>query len=249
MEPHQEANHNEDAGMLKGEHKEKHVSVGEFIKSAVYGGLDGIITIFSIVLSGVGSNSGVGVIVGLGISSLIADGLSMAVADFLATKSDDEYMKQEKIREREEIENDLEAEKREMVKIYTDMGEDITDAKEIVEILAGNKEGFLDVMMIEELGLSSDDENPFINSIVTFVSFCLFGFMPMLPYVIAKGGNLGESINYVYIAGALAAFFSFILGFSKSLIVLSKWYWSGLEAVLLAAISAGAAFGVGIGFG
>lgn len=75
--------------MIKGEHKEKHVSVGEFIKSAVYGGLDGIITIFSIVLSGVGSNSGVGVIVGLSISSLIADGLSMAVADFLATKSDE----------------------------------------------------------------------------------------------------------------------------------------------------------------
>jgi hypothetical protein len=31
----------------------------------------------------------------LGISSLIADGLSMAVADYLATKSDDEYMKAE----------------------------------------------------------------------------------------------------------------------------------------------------------
>lgn len=38
-------------------------------------------------------------------------------------------MKQEKIREREEIETDLEAEKREMVKIYTEMGEDPKDAK------------------------------------------------------------------------------------------------------------------------
>lgn len=115
-----------------------------------------------------------------------------------------------------------------MVKIYTEMGEDPKDAKEIVEILATNKEGFLDVMMIEELGLNSDDENPLINSVVTFVSFCLFGFMPTLPYVIAKGANLEYKLMYAYIAGGLSAFFSFVLGFSKSLIVLSKWYWSGL---------------------
>jgi VIT1/CCC1 family predicted Fe2+/Mn2+ transporter len=54
----------------------------------VYGGLDGIITTFSIALSAFGSSAGVDTTIGLGISSLIADGLSMAVADFLATKSD-----------------------------------------------------------------------------------------------------------------------------------------------------------------
>jgi hypothetical protein len=42
-------------------------------------------------LSGFGSVAGVDVIVGLGVSSLIADGFSMGVADFLATKSDEEY--------------------------------------------------------------------------------------------------------------------------------------------------------------
>lgn len=34
-------------------------------------------------------------IVALGLASLIADGISMAVADYLATKSDDQYMKSE----------------------------------------------------------------------------------------------------------------------------------------------------------
>lgn len=115
-----------------------------------------MITTFSIALSGYGSLAGVGVIVGLGISSLIADGLSMAVADYLATKSDEEYMESEKRRELEEIETDVEAEKLEMQHIYTEMGISEPDAKEIVDILATNKEGFLDVMMVEELGLSSD---------------------------------------------------------------------------------------------
>lgn len=92
-------------------HKEKHVAIGEFIKSAVYGGLDGIITTFSIALSAFGGSAGVDATVGLGISSLIADGLSMGIADYLATKSDEEFMLSEKARELEEIENDLEAEK------------------------------------------------------------------------------------------------------------------------------------------
>jgi len=79
-------------------HKEKHISVGEFIKSAVYGGVDGIITTFNIALSSYGVNAGVGVVIGLGVSSLIADGLAMGIADYLATKSDEEYMKFEMAR-------------------------------------------------------------------------------------------------------------------------------------------------------
>lgn len=82
-------------------HKEKHITIGEFIKSAVYGGMDGMITTFSIALSGYGSVAGVNVIVGLGVSSLIADGLSMAVADFIASKSDEEFMESERRRELE----------------------------------------------------------------------------------------------------------------------------------------------------
>ncbi len=54
----------------------------------MYGGLDGLITTLSIALSGIGASTGSAVIVALGIASLIADGLSMAVADYLATKSD-----------------------------------------------------------------------------------------------------------------------------------------------------------------
>lgn len=36
------------------EQEEKHIKAGEFVKSAVYGGLDGLITTLSIALSGLG---------------------------------------------------------------------------------------------------------------------------------------------------------------------------------------------------
>ena len=45
-------------------------------------------------------------------ASLMGDAISMAMADYLATKSDGEYMKAEEARERAEIEADFEGEKR-----------------------------------------------------------------------------------------------------------------------------------------
>jgi VIT1/CCC1 family predicted Fe2+/Mn2+ transporter len=55
----------------------------------VYGGLDGLVTTLIIVLSGVGNKSTPDTVLALGVASMIGDGLGMAVADYLGTKSDD----------------------------------------------------------------------------------------------------------------------------------------------------------------
>ena len=70
------------------------------------------------------------------------------------------------------------------------MGLEDSVAEEIVEILSSNKEGFLKVMMIEELQLIADEENPLRNSIVTFFSFVIFGLMPMIPIIIAQVNDI-----------------------------------------------------------
>ena len=53
---------------------------------------------------------------------MFGNALGMGAADYLGTKADDEYMTMEEERERQEIENDFEAEKAEMIHIYTEMG-------------------------------------------------------------------------------------------------------------------------------
>jgi VIT1/CCC1 family predicted Fe2+/Mn2+ transporter len=108
------------------------------------------------------------------------------------------------------------------------MGESSEDAHEIVNILATNKEGFLAIMMVEELGLTGTKQSPYMNSLVTFFAFTIFGLMPLLPFIVAKGQKLEWKDIYVLVSAILTVFFLFILGFSKSLIVQSKWYWSGL---------------------
>ena len=87
-----------------------------------------------------GAQLSAGIVLILGFANLIADGLSMAVGDYLSTKSELEFEKTERERERWEIENYPEGEKQEMVKLYVEKGVSQEDAQTVVEIFAKNKE-------------------------------------------------------------------------------------------------------------
>ena len=55
-------------------HLEDHSKAGDHVKSIVFGGLDGIITTFSVVAGASGGSLSVGVILILGFSNLFSDG-------------------------------------------------------------------------------------------------------------------------------------------------------------------------------
>lgn len=106
--------------------------------------------------------------------------------------------------------------------------------------------------MIEELQLISDEENPFRNSLVTFFSFCFFGFFPMIPTIVAKvneGEAVVEGTKYIWITCLVAIFVLFVLGLSKSFVTGAKWYLSTIETIIIGALSAGASYGIGAAFG
>lgn len=129
------------------------------------------------------------------------------------------------------------------------MGIGHPEAVEIVDILSQNKEGFLKVMMIEELQLIPDEENPFRNSLVTFFSFCIFGLMPLIPFLVAKTNNIEIDTRFTIAVLVIGIVFLFLLGFGKSFVTSAKWYISALETILIGAISAGASYGIGTLFG
>lgn len=129
------------------------------------------------------------------------------------------------------------------------MGIGNAEAIEIVDILSQNKEGFLKVMMIEELQLIPDEENPFRNSLVTFFSFCIFGLMPLIPFLVAKTNNIELDSRFTIAVLIIGVVFLFLLGFGKSFVTSAKWYVSAFETILIGAISAGASYGIGTLFG
>ena len=219
-------------------------STGQYIKSAVYGGLDGIVTTFAVVAGVAGAQLRPGIVLILGLANLIADGLSMAIGDYLSTKSEQEYHRQERQREQWEVEHYPEGEKREMVELYVAKGMSEEDARTVVEIFARHPKTWVDVMMIEELGIFGTEESPLKNAVVTFLSFALFGFVPILAYVLVLLVP-GLKFNTFAVASGATAVTLFVLGALKVKITGRNWLLSGLEVLLVGGVAAGAAYAIG----
>ncbi len=224
--------------------QENHSAQGQYIKSAVYGGLDGIITTFAVVAGVAGAELAAGVVLILGFANLIADGLSMAIGDFLSTKSENEYHKAERERESWEIENYPEGEKKELVELYTDKGMTKKDAETIVSLISKNKSTWVDIMMVEELGIIESTESPLKNAVVTFISFAVFGLIPILAYVLAYPIAFFRE-NTFAVAIALTLLTLFTLGAVKVKVTGKNFFKSGLETVSVGGLAAFAAYLVG----
>jgi VIT1/CCC1 family predicted Fe2+/Mn2+ transporter len=218
---------------------------GHYVKSAVYGGLDGIITTFAVVAGVAGASLSTGVVLILGFANLIADGLSMAIGDYLSTKSEREYHEAERRRELWEIENYPEGEKREMVELYTNKGMPAEDAKQVVELISKNQETWVDIMMIEELGIMASDESPVKHALVTFFSFALFGVVPLLAYVAVELMPFLR-VNTFAVASFSTGVTLFVLGALKVQVTGRNWVRSGAEMFVVGGIAATAAYWIGV---
>lgn len=229
--------------------EEKHkTSGGKYIKSIIYGGLDGIITTFAVVAGVAGASLSSGVVLILGFANLIADGLSMGIGDYLSSKAEIEYEEFERRREIWEMEHYPEGEKLEMIELYIKKGIKEEDSKKIVDILSKYEEAWIDIMMAEELGiLQQEDESPIKNGIVTFLSFIFFGFIPISAFVFANNIQFVQN-NTFAVASILTGVTLFILGALKVRITDRNWFLSGLEMLIVGGIAAASAYGIGVLF-
>jgi len=223
---------------------EEHKHSGKYIKSAIYGGLDGTVTTFAVVAGVAGASLNAGIVLIMGFANLVADGLSMAIGDYLSTKSEREYQAAEKERELWEFRNYPEGEKKELLEIYIAKGIPEKEAKVIVDTLAKNENAWIDVMMVEELGIVENNESPLKNAFVTFVSFAIFGFIPIAAYVAAKLFGLFGHETFL-IACILTGLTMFVLGALKVRVTGKNWVYSGFEMLIIGGITAAAAYGVG----
>ena len=231
-----------EGGSAPEEHSTGH---GQYLKSFVYGGLDGIVTTFAVVAGVAGADLSTGLVLILGVANLIADGISMAFGDYLSTKAENEYMAAERVRETWETRNYPEGEKREMVELYMQKGIPEADAKSAVDILSKHEKPWVDIMMVEELGLVEDNSSPVKNALVTFGSFTLFGAIPVIIYAVARYVSFFANHTFL-LACIITGVTLFILGTLKIYFTRQPWYRAGTEMLILGGFAAAAAYGVGV---
>lgn len=229
-------------------HKEKHATIGEYLKSIVFGGLDGIITTFAIVSAATGSQMTYWELLIVGFANLIGDAFSMGLGDFFSSRAEIEQANKVRKKYLWEFENDPEKNKEIMIETFTKKGFTEVDSKRIVQMLSENNKAFVDVMLLELEGICSEEESgsPLRNGIVTFLSFCFFGAIPLICYFFAPNKNDKLFINlFFWISLLLTGISLFILGSLKNLILSRSWWRGGIYVLFTGGIATGTAFLVG----
>lgn len=232
--------------------QEEHAAGGEFVKSLVFGGLDGIITTFAIVSASEGGNLSKDAVILMGLANLVADAISMGLGDYLSETAEHNYIASEQKRETWETENFLEGEVSEMIEIYEGRGMSKVHATELMGILSKYPKIFVENMMVDELGLMpiKDDDDPHEaakKGLVTFCAFILFGFVPVLVYIISRSVGYGDTdFNYTFLIAAIAAVATlFFLGVCKARLTKQSWFTSGFWMTVNGGMAAAAAFLIG----
>lgn len=221
--------------------------VQEFLKQLVYGGNDGIVTTFAIVAGFAGAQSdGVAQIGGLavlvfGLANLFADGVSMGLGEFLSGRAAHDLYRGRRRLEMDAIREDPDQEREELFTILCQRGLPPGEADKVTDILMRHPDMMADLMMTYEFGMQDPaEDDPAINGLFTFGSFVVFGSVPLIPYFIA------EPSTETFYASVAATFTAL------ACLGLLRWYATREaiaraigETVLLGAICAAVAFGVG----
>ena len=229
-------------------------SIGEFMKSIIFGGMDGIITLFAIVASinggGTELNLPTTIVLILGFSKLIGDAISMGIGDFLSEKAEIDFIKSEYQREEWEFENYPKGEINEMMDIYLSKHITKKDAELILTTMSKYPKLFLSHMMQQELNLNITqiNDNPTKNGCITFVSFLFFGTIPLLSYVIFYDSDINKNWNWTFTMAILLTLITlFGMGVVKGYYNNANVIRSGLFVMLNGSLAAGCAYFIGWG--
>ncbi|HLD01958.1 MAG TPA: VIT1/CCC1 transporter family protein [Patescibacteria group bacterium] len=177
---------------LKKEHQASPIQT--YLKEIVYGGNDGIVTTFAVVAGFTGAQAASAIpqysfltVLLFGLANLSADAASMGLGNFLSLRAEKDVYKSEEDKERHEVRTHPEDEKKETIEILQEKGFSQEDANALTKIYATNENYWVSFMMNYELEMANPSkENPTLTALATFSSFILFGFIPLLPYLLLK---------------------------------------------------------------
>lgn len=208
------------------------------ISDAVLGGIDGCITTFAVVSGSVGAGFPSSVAVILGFANLFADGFSMAISNYESSKAEEEYFESIKKTEERHIEEVPEGEREEIRQIFQAKGFKGELLKKVVDTITADKKIWIEIMLVEEHGLSKAIQKPSISAGVTFLAFVAVGAIPLMPYIVSSL-EMGQQFT---ISALLAGTMFFLIGMLKSLALAKPVFLSGVRTLLTGGAAAALAY-------
>lgn len=216
-----------------------------YLRDFVYGAIDGAVTTFAVVSGVAGARLSEYVIIILGLANLVADGFSMAVSNFLGTRTEQELREQARKEEEIHIQRIPEGEREEIRQIFAAKGFQGKDLERTVEIITSDVSRWIDTMLTEEFGIATVSPSPWKSAFFTFTAFILVGSIPLLAFIFQLFSPT-LAMDPFPVSALMTGVAFFAVGAFKSQFVGRTWYLAGLETLLVGGSAATLAYFVGV---
>jgi VIT1/CCC1 family predicted Fe2+/Mn2+ transporter len=225
-------------------HVERHFTAGEAVRDIVIGMSDGLTVPFALAagLTGI-ATAGASIIVTAGLAEIAAGSIAMGLGGYLAAKSDAEHYAKEREREKREVIEIPDEEKREVAQVFHSYGLSNEESAPIVEALSKQPKKWVDFMMRFELGLEKPDpKRAFVSAFTIAASYVAGGLIPLAPYIVAHFVKQLSVESALMLSVAVTLVALFVFGFVKGRFTGTRPLRSALQTALIGSVAAGAAF-------
>ncbi len=191
-------------------HSENHlVSRIGWLRAAVLGANDGIVSTASLIMGVASASAGASQVLVAGVAGLVAGAMSMAAGEYVSVSSQADTEAADLARERLELQARPQAELDELTHIYVERGLSYDLARQVaVELTANNA---LDAHARDELGIIEHmAARPIEAALTSAVTFAVGAALPLLMVVLSPSGTLIYSVavaSLIFLAllGAIGA--------------------------------------------
>lgn len=189
---------------MKKRHDEQHkIEKVGWLRAAVLGANDGIISTASLILGVASAHAAHHNVMLTGIAGLTAGAMSMATGEYVSVHSQADTEQAAIAEERQEIDDDFHSEQRELAAIYVGRGLDLPLAKLVAEKLMAHDA--LGAHARDELGISAHTSAKPLQA--AFASACSFAVGAVLPLVVVAIAPEAQLIVWVAVAALLSLAF------------------------------------------
>jgi VIT1/CCC1 family predicted Fe2+/Mn2+ transporter len=173
-----------EAGSAGKELREHRNVDGGWLRPAVFGAMDGLVTNSSLI-AGIGAGGGgAGMIVLTGIAGLIAGAFSMATGEYISVKSQNELNLAEVELERKQHARDPRGKHARLAQIYMEKGVSPNLAEAVARQVSADPERAVATHAREDLGIDPDDlPSPRTAAIASLASFTVGALIPLAPFL------------------------------------------------------------------
>jgi len=178
-------------------HTERHRTgrIG-WLRAAVLGANDGIVSTASLVVGVAASNASASAVLVAGVAGLVAGALSMAAGEYVSVSSQADTEQADLTKERHELATMPEAELDELTGIYAARGLEPALARTVAQQLTANDA--LKAHSRDELGLSEDlAARPLQAALASAATFAVGAILPVLTAIVAPAGLLSTMVTTV----------------------------------------------------